>query len=60
MSVTPFPALHTSANSGADDHVHAARQLAEDAETWLADLDAVLAEAVGACGGATRTSARKR
>lgn len=60
MSVTPFPALHTSANSGADDHVHAARQLAEDADTWLAELDAVLNDAVVACGSATKARSRKR
>jgi hypothetical protein len=42
MNVTPFPALHTSANADADDHVAAARQLAGDAETWLAELDALL------------------
>jgi hypothetical protein len=43
--VTPFPALHTSANHDAEEHRASARQLAEDAATWLADLDAVLGEA---------------
>ena len=42
--MTPFPALHTSANETADEHVSAARKLAEDAESWLAELDALLAE----------------
>lgn len=42
--VTPFPALHTAANHNADEHVAAARQLADDAASWLADLDAVLNE----------------
>ncbi len=42
--MTPFPALHTSANADADEHLAAARKLAEDAENWLADLDAVLNE----------------
>jgi hypothetical protein len=42
--VTPFPALHTSANSEAEEHRASARKLAEDAEAWLADLDAVLGE----------------
>jgi hypothetical protein len=42
MNVTPFPALHTSANTEADDHVAAARQLADAAEAWLAELDAFL------------------
>ena len=45
MNVTPFPALHTSANTDADDHVTAARQLADDAEAWLAELDALLNDA---------------
>jgi hypothetical protein len=44
QNVTPFPALHTSANEHADQHVAAARKVAEDAESWLAQLDAVLAE----------------
>jgi hypothetical protein len=44
QDVTPFPALHTSANEHADEHLAAARKLAEDAESWLAQLDAVLAE----------------
>ena len=44
MNVTPFPALHTSANSEADDHLAAARQLADDAEAWLAELDALLGD----------------
>jgi hypothetical protein len=43
--VTPFPALHTSANEHADEHVSAARKLAEDAQSWLAELDAVLSDA---------------
>jgi hypothetical protein len=43
--VTPFPALHTSANHDAEEHTSAARKLAEDAESWLAALDAVLADA---------------
>jgi hypothetical protein len=43
-NTTPFPALHTTANRDAQDHVAAARQLAEDAEAWLSDLDALLAE----------------
>jgi hypothetical protein len=42
--VTPFPALHTTANTDAEEHRAAARKLAEDAESWLADLDAVLGE----------------
>lgn len=42
--MTPFPALHTSANEYADEHVAAARKLAEDAESWLAELDALLGE----------------
>jgi hypothetical protein len=42
--VTPFPALHTTANNDAEEHRTAARRLAEDVESWLADLDAVLAE----------------
>ncbi len=41
--VTPFPALHTAANHDADEHVGAARKLADDAAAWLADLDALLA-----------------
>ncbi len=44
MNVTPFPALHTSANIDADDHLAAARQLADDAEAWLAELDALLGD----------------
>ena len=43
--VTPFPALHTSANADADEHLATARKLADDAQSWLADLDAVLSEA---------------
>ena len=46
--MTPFPALHTSANEHADEHVTAARKLAEDAESWLAELDAVLGESPSA------------
>ena len=46
--MTPFPALHTSANEHADEHVTAARKLAEDAEAWLAELDAVLGESPSA------------
>ena len=42
--VTPFPALHTTANNDAEEHRAAARKLAEDAESWLADLDALLTE----------------
>jgi hypothetical protein len=42
--VTPFPALHTTANNDAEEHRVAARKLAEDAESWLADLDALLTE----------------
>jgi hypothetical protein len=42
--VTPFPALHTAANRDADERVSAARKLADEAEAWLADLDAVLSE----------------
>lgn len=60
MSVTPFPGLHTTANIDADDHVTAARQLAEDAQTWLAELDALLDEAHLACGGATQIRPRRR
>ena len=40
--MSPFPALHTTANSAADEHLAAARKLAEEAEAWLADLDALL------------------
>jgi hypothetical protein len=43
--VSPFPALHTTANSAADEHVSAARKLAEEAESWLADLDTLLDDA---------------
>lgn len=43
--MTPFPALHTSANEHAEEHTAAARKLAEDAQSWLAELDAVLADA---------------
>ena len=46
-TTTPFPALHTSANRSADETVAAARKLAEDAEAWLAELDAVLADGSG-------------
>jgi hypothetical protein len=42
--VTPFPALHTTANSDAEVHTAAARKVAEDAESWLAELDALLAD----------------
>ena len=42
--VTPFPALHTTANSDAEEHRVAARKLAEDAESWLAELDSLLAD----------------
>jgi hypothetical protein len=42
--VTPFPALHTSANHDAEEHRASARKLADDADAWLADLDAVLGE----------------
>lgn len=42
--MTPFPALHTSANHDAEEHRVAARKLAEDVESWLADLDTVLKE----------------
>lgn len=45
--VTPFPALHTSANQDADEHVAAARKLAGDVETWLDELDAVLTDGPG-------------
>ena len=48
MNVTPFPALHTSANTDADDHVAAARRLADDAEAWLAELDALLDDSTDA------------
>jgi hypothetical protein len=44
-TMTPFPALHTTANSDADDHVAAARKLAEDADGWLAELDELLEQA---------------
>jgi hypothetical protein len=43
--VTPFPALHTTANNDAEEHRAAARKLAEDTESWLAELDALLADA---------------
>jgi hypothetical protein len=43
-TMTPFPALHTTANSAADEHVHEARKLAEDAQAWLAELDELLGE----------------
>jgi hypothetical protein len=36
--------LHTTANNDAEEHRVAARKLAEDAESWLADLDALLTE----------------
>lgn len=42
--MTPFPALHTTANSAADEHVAEARKLAESAEVWIAELDALLGE----------------
>lgn len=42
--MTPFPALHTSANHDAEEHRTSARKLAEEAESWLADLDALLGE----------------
>ena len=42
MHVTPFPAMHTSANANADAHVDAARRLAEESEQWLAAVDAAL------------------
>lgn len=42
--MTPFPALHTTANSAADEHVAEARRLAEDAESWLAELDELLGD----------------
>lgn len=42
--MSPFPALHTSANEHADEHVSAARKLAEDAESWLAELDVLLGD----------------
>ena len=41
--VSPFPALHTVANKQANENVAAARKVAEEAESWLADLDALLA-----------------
>jgi hypothetical protein len=41
---TPFPALHTTANKDADERLTSARQRAEDAAAWLADLDALLDE----------------
>mgnify|MGYP001618435814 CR=1 FL=1 len=44
-TMTPFPALHTTANTAADEHVHEARKLAEDAEAWLAELDEILGDA---------------
>jgi hypothetical protein len=47
--VTPFPALHTSANHDAEEHCASARQLAEDAAVWLDDLDAVLGESPSRC-----------
>lgn len=47
-SMTPFPALHTTANSAADEHVAEARKLAEEAESWLAELDEILGEAPAA------------
>lgn len=42
MDVTPFPALHTTANAAADSHVDAARRIAEESERWLAAVDAAL------------------
>lgn len=48
--MTPFPALHVTANQEADEHMAAARKLAEDAASWLADLDAVLGDAL-VCDG---------
>jgi hypothetical protein len=42
--MSPFPALHTSANQEADDHVLAARKLADEAAAWLAELDEVLGD----------------
>lgn len=44
-TMTPFPALHTTANSAADEHVAEARKFVEDAESWLAELDELLNEA---------------
>ena len=44
-TMTPFPALHTTANSAADEHVAEARSLVENAESWLAELDEILGEA---------------
>ena len=46
--MTPFPALHTTANSAADEHVSAARKLAEETETWLVELDELLGDAPSA------------
>lgn len=43
-TMTPFPALHTTANTAADEHVAEARKFVEDAESWLAELDALLGE----------------
>jgi hypothetical protein len=40
--IAPFPGLHTAANRDADERVSAARRLADEAEAWLADLDAML------------------
>lgn len=59
--MTPFPALHTSANQDADDHMAAARKLAHDADIWLAELDAVLGDAaVGYDGEASVLAPRGR
>ncbi len=43
--MSPFPALHTSANAEADEKLATARKLADDAQSWLAELDALLNEA---------------
>ena len=51
-NVTPFPALHTTANHDAEEHTAAARKLAEDAQAWLADLDAVLGDSPNASAAA--------
>jgi hypothetical protein len=56
--VSPFPALHTSANAEADEHLAAARKLAEDAQNWLADLDSLLNESPVMSQGATSVHSR--
>jgi hypothetical protein len=56
--VSPFPALHTSANAEADEHLAAARKLADDTQNWLAELDSLLNESPLRSQGASPFSSR--